>query len=122
MQNNFGEAIRSNVRNKDGMCNAICAILKHMIRNDAGSLEVQHSLCPKARMTRRKLRERRKSKITDKVSYMAGGFGLSDNPEELISINKKNIKKSKVPDVHFSVELVVNTIVTLVSTYLISLF
>ena len=39
-----GEAIRSNVRNKDGRCNAIWIISKHMIRNDAESLEVQQSL------------------------------------------------------------------------------
>ena len=42
----------------------------------------------------------RKHKITDKVSYIAGGFGLSDNPEEQISIQKKNIKKPKVSDIH----------------------
>ena len=69
-----------------------------MIRNDAESLEVQHSLCPKARMTRRK------SKIT----------GLSDNPEEMISIKKKNIQKPKVSDVHFSVDSIINKIVDVI--------
>ena len=67
MQNNFGEAIRSTVRNKDGKCNAIWTISKYMIRNNAESLEAQHST--KARMTSRKLRAQRKSKIIDNVSY-----------------------------------------------------
>ena len=114
MQNNFGEAIRSTVRNKDGICNAIWTISKYVIRNNAESLEVQHCLCPKARMTRRKLRAQRKSKIIDNVSYMAGGVGLSDNPEELISIQKKNIKKTIVSDIHFSVEPIINTIVDVI--------
>ena len=45
---------------------------------------------------------------------MAGGFGLSDNPEEQISIKKKNIKKAKVSDVHFTVEPIINTIVDVI--------
>ena len=43
---------------------------------------------------------------------MAGGFGLSDNPEELITINKKNIKMPKVSDVHFCREPIVHTILS----------
>ena len=45
---------------------------------------------------------------------MADGFGLSDNPEELILIKKKNIKKPKVSDLHFSVEPIINKIVNVI--------
>ena len=34
MQNNFGEAIRNNIGNRDNMYNAIWAIFKHRVRND----------------------------------------------------------------------------------------
>ena len=47
MQNNFGEAIRNNIGNRDNMDNAIWAIFKHRLRNDVESLEKQHDLCPR---------------------------------------------------------------------------
>ena len=47
MQNNFGEAIRSNAGNRDGMYHAIWTINKHMIRNDDETLQQQHDFCPR---------------------------------------------------------------------------
>ena len=43
----------------------------------------------KARLKRRKLQANKKSKTKEKVSYMAGGFGLSDKPEDVTGIPKK---------------------------------
>ena len=47
MQNNFGDAIRNNIDNRDGMYNAIWAIFKHRVRNDEETLEKQYDLCPR---------------------------------------------------------------------------
>ena len=229
MQNNFGEAIRNNIGDKDGMYNAIWAIFKHMVINPGETLEEQHNLCPrdgwclfwkspqnyiekkglphvfveeltplftrlteenllnrclqgltqnqneaanhllwskcpktkfcgrqkilpavsetigefntgaaskamvlkssgvaphhnmlsalrnadkirikkaaikiseKARHARRKLRAKRKSKVTDKISYMAGGFGLSEDPEDFTSVKKSGARKRKTIKIH----------------------
>ena len=51
MQNYYGQAIRKNKGNMDGMITSINAIFKHMIRNDQESLELQHSQCPKGANT-----------------------------------------------------------------------
>ena len=47
MQNYFGEAIKNNVGDVEGMRNAIWAIYYHMIKDDSKSLEEQHKYCPK---------------------------------------------------------------------------
>ena len=47
MQCNFGDAIRANTGDRQGMFNAIWAIYKHRIRNDDESLDVQHDNCPR---------------------------------------------------------------------------
>ena len=47
MQNYFGEAIRNNVGDLEGMRKAIWAIFHHMIKNDNETLEEQHRFCPK---------------------------------------------------------------------------
>ena len=51
IQNYYGEAIRNNANDLDGMVNAIWAIYKHIIVDDSQSLEEQHSLCPKDNAT-----------------------------------------------------------------------
>eukprot|EP00794_Sanderia_malayensis_P001640 gene1640-1818_t len=51
MQNYYGNAIRSNKGNLEGMKTSIQAILKHMVQDDILSLEDQHSLCPKETST-----------------------------------------------------------------------
>ena len=45
----------------------------------------------KARHNRRKLQAKRKSKSKEKVTYMAGGFGLTNEPEDVTGV-KKNMK------------------------------
>jgi len=47
MQNFYGQCIRNNVGNKEGMVNDIWAIFKHMIIDETKTLEEQHSNCPK---------------------------------------------------------------------------
>lgn len=47
IQNYYGEAIRNNSGNLEGMKASIWAIFKHMIRDEHKTLDEQHSLCPK---------------------------------------------------------------------------
>ena len=47
MQNYYGQAIRNNIGDLEGMKKSISAIFKHMIRKDNETLEEQHSDCPK---------------------------------------------------------------------------
>ena len=47
IQNNYGEAIRKNVGDLEGMYNSIWAICQHRIIDDSKSLADQHSLCPR---------------------------------------------------------------------------
>ena len=43
----------------------------------------------KARLSRRKLRATKKSKGKSEVDYMASGYGLSKEPEDLTTVNSK---------------------------------
>ena len=54
----------------------------------------------KARHARRKSRAKRKSKVTDKISYMAGGFGLFEDPEDFTSVKKSGARKRKTIKIH----------------------
>ena len=47
LQKYYGQAIRSNVGNKEGMKNAIWAMFDHCITDDTKSLDEQHAKCPK---------------------------------------------------------------------------
>ena len=58
------------------------------IRKAAVKISEKASLC------RRKLRAKRKSKPKGKISYLAGRFGLSQEPENLLTTTKHNKRKS----------------------------
>ena len=47
MQNFFGEAIRNNTGDLEGMRSSIFAILNHMVKNDNIRLDEQHDKCPR---------------------------------------------------------------------------
>ena len=47
IQNHFGQCIRNNKGNLQGMQNDISAIFKHMIQDDSISMAEQHANCPK---------------------------------------------------------------------------
>ena len=51
IQNYYGNAIRDNCGNLQGMKNSIRAIQYHMIKNEDMSLEEQHRYCPKGKDT-----------------------------------------------------------------------
>ena len=51
IQNYYGEAIRENPGNLEGMKQSINAIKSHMIENDNLSLEAQHQYCPQDKHT-----------------------------------------------------------------------
>ena len=50
----------------------------------------------KACLIRRKLRAKKKATLIEKISYMAGGFGLSTEPETLINEPEKRKKKQGI--------------------------
>ena len=66
----------------------------------------------KARLCRRKLRAEKKCKPKSKVTYLAGGFGLSQEPEELLTTH--NIKRKSVTQEEFNVDFTVETSITFV--------
>ena len=47
MQNYYGNAIRGNKGNVEGMKTSIKAIQHHMIKNESSTLDEQHQYCPK---------------------------------------------------------------------------
>jgi len=51
IQNFYGQSIRNNINDLEGMTQSIWAIYKHMIVDSGKSLEEQHSLCPKSEDT-----------------------------------------------------------------------
>ena len=48
LQNYFGEVIRNKTNNTDSMENDIWAILKHTVKEDSLSLDLQHAKCPRS--------------------------------------------------------------------------
>ena len=75
-------------------------------RNSLGSLKkldakrIQNAarkISAKARLTRRKARAKKHSKVDQKQTYIPGGFGISKEPElDFILTGKKKEKKQKI--------------------------
>ena len=76
------------------------------VRKAAVKISVKACLC------RRKLRAKKKCKPKSKVTYLAGGFGLSQEPEELLTTH--NIKRKSVAQEEFNVDFTVETSITFV--------
>ena len=59
----------------------------------------------KARLSRRKLRATKKSEGKTKVGYVAGGYGLSIEPEDLTTVKANNCEVLDISEFDFTVNI-----------------